>query len=478
MAKAYNFRLLELAGSCNDPEVRLIDCSTSDKDDFSYVTLSYCWGIKQSLVTRKANLSEHLKRIDIRKTSPTVSDAVRLALSSGFHYLWVDALCIVQDWQEDKDKQLGQMCSIYAGAVCTLSIASPNSSNIGFLQPSPLCKRTMIDIAPGSKWMFEESLDGEKDFVDEALNCRGWTLQETLLSQRLVTIFSDGRPWHIRCATEVLTSEGCPVPRIPPLLQPMSTIMSRVASRQDLNPRTRHDLVMEFSKRDFTHRTDKLSAFSAIAEFYNTSTDFGLYVAGLFTKAFHHDLMWAPYDIRYPRRTDGPARQCEQEWIAPSWSWMSRKHQVHYHLLQPGVKITEVSTYITHPDTHVKPISAYAPKGAISTATLTMTCRSRLVVWPSRGACGYIYPDDKPWDVKTGDRFWLLKLAYGESYMTMNRVLGIGNYHLGPGSQGLVLKEVENSGIAPGNAIGVFRRFGIFLDDNEGGMESRTFKII
>jgi hypothetical protein len=459
--------------------VRLIECSTNDEDDISYATLSYCWGTKQSLVTCRTNLSEHLKQIDIRKASPTVFDAIRLALSSGFRYLWVDALCIVQDWQEDKDKQLSQMCSIYAGAVCTFSVASPKSSSDGFLQPRSLCKRKIFDIAPGSKWMLEESLDGEKYFVDEALNCRAWTLQETLLSQRLVTIFSDGRPLHIRCATEVLTSEGCSVLRIPPLLQPISTMMSRVTSRQDLNPRTWHDLVMEYSKRNLTHRTDKLPAFSATAEFYNRSTDFGSYVAGLFTKAFNHDLMWAPYDIRYPNRTDGPPRHCEQEWIAPSWSWMSRKHPVHYHLLQPGVKVTDVSKYITDLDIKVGPISAYAPKGAISTATLTMTCLSRLVVWNSRGErFGDIYPDDKPWDVKKDDRFWFLELAYGESYMMRPRMIGIGTYHLGPGSQGLVLKEVQNSGISPGNAIGVFRRFGIFLDDNGKGMVSRTFKII
>ena len=46
----------------------------------------------------------------------TISDAIQLMLHIGKRYLWVDSLCIKQDDENDKKKQLTIMDSIYTNA--------------------------------------------------------------------------------------------------------------------------------------------------------------------------------------------------------------------------------------------------------------------------------------------------------------------------------------------------------------------------
>lgn len=67
-----------------------------------YIALSYCWGAKVGLKLLRANrdnLAQHVPWDDLLQTH---KDAIMLARELGIQYLWIDALCIVQDDAEDK----------------------------------------------------------------------------------------------------------------------------------------------------------------------------------------------------------------------------------------------------------------------------------------------------------------------------------------------------------------------------------------
>lgn len=57
-----------------------------------------------------------LQGVPISKFGKTIRDAVRVMRELGIRYLWVDAVCIIQDSDEETTVQLKRMCDIYERA--------------------------------------------------------------------------------------------------------------------------------------------------------------------------------------------------------------------------------------------------------------------------------------------------------------------------------------------------------------------------
>ena len=82
-----------------------------------YLTWSYVWGSQaQRLTLTRANHRILNKKggIKLDDLSRTIRDAAVVVQMLGERYLWVDALCIVQDDQGDLAAQLSLMGQIYA----------------------------------------------------------------------------------------------------------------------------------------------------------------------------------------------------------------------------------------------------------------------------------------------------------------------------------------------------------------------------
>jgi Heterokaryon incompatibility protein (HET) len=78
-----------------------------------YAALSYRWGKDVSFTTTKATL-------DSRKTSMALSDmpklfqdAIQVLRCLNIKYLWIDALCIIQDSKEDWERESSRMLQVY-----------------------------------------------------------------------------------------------------------------------------------------------------------------------------------------------------------------------------------------------------------------------------------------------------------------------------------------------------------------------------
>jgi hypothetical protein len=63
----------------------------------------------------------------------TIKDAIRVTVALGLEFLWIDALCIVQDDDIDKNLELAKMGEIYSGSQVTLLAARSPSVRDGFL---------------------------------------------------------------------------------------------------------------------------------------------------------------------------------------------------------------------------------------------------------------------------------------------------------------------------------------------------------
>src|SRR5438045_1510662 len=99
-----------------------------------YVTLSYRWGVNKNLTTTLATLDDRVKGIHMRLLPAAMRDAVVATTKLGFWYLWIDALCIIQDSIDDWLEQSRLMASIYGNA--TLNIVADGASDCadGFLK--------------------------------------------------------------------------------------------------------------------------------------------------------------------------------------------------------------------------------------------------------------------------------------------------------------------------------------------------------
>lgn len=100
-----------------------------------YVAPSYCWGdpAKHSVLkTTREALPRHKGGIPIVSLPQTLKDAVTLTRILQFKYLWVDALCIVQDDEADWAREAGRMKDVYSGSALTIvaSRAEGNSKGV------------------------------------------------------------------------------------------------------------------------------------------------------------------------------------------------------------------------------------------------------------------------------------------------------------------------------------------------------------
>ena len=79
--------------------------------------------------------------IDAVRLPRTIRDAIMTAHLLGVRYLWVDALCVLQDSPDDRAREAARLRAVLRNAHFTIVAASAHSASEGFLHdrapPSP-----------------------------------------------------------------------------------------------------------------------------------------------------------------------------------------------------------------------------------------------------------------------------------------------------------------------------------------------------
>ncbi|KAJ0420521.1 hypothetical protein BJY00DRAFT_284012 [Aspergillus carlsbadensis] len=88
--------------------------------------------------TLKTNLAERLERIPFALLPDTFAQAIRVTRGLGVRYLWIDALCIIQDDLEDWRREAASMCDVYWNTVCRLAVSDSRRPTEGFFPPAPI----------------------------------------------------------------------------------------------------------------------------------------------------------------------------------------------------------------------------------------------------------------------------------------------------------------------------------------------------
>ncbi|KAH8811166.1 heterokaryon incompatibility protein-domain-containing protein [Xylogone sp. PMI_703] len=358
--------------------------STKHPDLGRYACLSYCWGGPQTTKTTLSTLEAKKSSIPLQELPKTIQDAVIITRRLGIQYLWVDSLCIIQDSPEDWDSQAALMGEIYANAFITIAAAASANCHGGCFAARTLssdapfklnvrgrdggigtvyigndtelvdfgAERGRSEISPYS-WMDQKT----------ALDERGWTLQESLLSTRILKYTPNLMFWTCRAAS--LREDGAAylythsendefrhfVEHLHSQVKRKSDILTEASAYgsagnnsgvgpdsldvlqrlEELNDQILYAwylLVEEYCRRQLTFKSDRLPAMGGVAAKMAAATQ-DEYIHGIWRSDLVRGLAWerkSPIDAWNDSQPtnmsqSGNGTSLSQTRDAPSWSW-------------------------------------------------------------------------------------------------------------------------------------------------------------
>lgn len=129
-----------------------------------------------------------------------VVDPMKITAAFGERFLWVDALCIVQDDFENRMNYIRQMERIYGGAVLTIAAACGVDANVQLPGVSAGSRNPHQEIISfGDYAMISAVFNLNSSHEYSPWNKRGWTLQEKILSRRCLRFDIDQVFWECQC---------------------------------------------------------------------------------------------------------------------------------------------------------------------------------------------------------------------------------------------------------------------------------------
>lgn len=316
----------------------------------------------------RSNFEALKQRIGSHLLTPVFQDSITTATRLGLQYVWIDALCIIQDDDEDWRRESSLMGLVYANAFCNLGasaaaepgldgeacVVDSNSSFKGLFASRNPSDFPVAHI--GIRWEGTSRLYyGFPHFVRAYLDNtpllkRGWVLQERLLSPRSI-YFGKQLTWECPelLATQIFPEDSpgvrspCPWNSNAPVrlqnlvLQRNSEALTYAGDIHiDELYRTWLNLIRTYRTCHLTFEEDLFPALSGLAKHFHAQLQ-DEYLAGLWRKDLIRGLLWHVHS--WPREESeqgsspafrGKLSKLEEyatvqltSPAAPSWSWAS-----------------------------------------------------------------------------------------------------------------------------------------------------------
>ncbi|KAK0613672.1 heterokaryon incompatibility protein-domain-containing protein, partial [Immersiella caudata] len=308
---------LRLLNVMHENSIKLEDTNGAKR---AYAALSYCWGDSEAMEVSKTtskNLESRRLNFSINSLPQTLQDAILVARLLNVRYVWIDAICIVQDDAKEFIQESQKMMEYYGNAIFTivplLSRSADDGMRLGSDTPfssklrGPRILARDLVLAD----MSQDYWCGPENLSKFAWSYRGWTYQEKLNSSRILFL--------CRGATALVCREGAwdtlrgwiPNKWDPTSFLPIKKLPAEADGDWVASYQTWCQIVTNYTERKLSDPRDRFFAFSGIAkaysEFFGRSTLVGLHQARIMEEL----VSWGPISWGPPDYESG----------FPSWTW-------------------------------------------------------------------------------------------------------------------------------------------------------------
>ncbi|KAK3898083.1 HET-domain-containing protein, partial [Staphylotrichum tortipilum] len=337
---------------------RLVDvermCVVPFRSRQRYAALSYVWGVAPTLRALRHNI-HGLQQDGVLDFTPwmpytlgdpvgqqtplTIRHAMELTRHLGERFLWVDALCIIQDDDADRQHQLDRMGSIYANAYVTIVAAGGTalSGLRGIFGTTPTMERKADIPQHLTHYGMEKSLHGElirehQRVKDSVWSQRGWTFQEQIFSRRLLILDNKSVTWECHCAVWLEGMEA-----VEKECQDRGAVAAEgfaFSAEPNFGEYARH--VTPYSRRQLTYPEDALDAFAGILSVLRETAFKEGFICGLPVRFFEAALLW--YNKGQLKKRQAKRQGGAPVVLPPSWAWAAWGGVVDYDNVDLGVE--------------------------------------------------------------------------------------------------------------------------------------------
>jgi len=354
-------RLIDIGHDVTAVPRLVLSSSIGYPQQMKYAALSYCWGSKKDaesqFKTEKASLERRCASLPSQFMTPTTNDSIALARAIGLRYLWIDALCIIQDDKDDWLRESSQMNLVYQHAFVTFCNLNSDSCHSSFLNRAPAVRFSfqstirkaikgsyLVRLRPRKGELWDR---GRYDWASASSqwDTRCWTFQEREMSTRL--LFFGSQTMHFACA-RYQWSEGDEAPR--DRYESISGVWDMITrfSNKHISSKALYEywdwLVIQYGHRSVTFDKDRLPAIAGLARTIGEALQ-DRYLAGLWQGNLHSGLDWFSVDCVNSRGLEAHIRNIrERNYVAPSWSWATSPNVKTRR--SPGAHIVEESAIV------------------------------------------------------------------------------------------------------------------------------------
>jgi Heterokaryon incompatibility protein (HET) len=322
-------RLLRIEGQHGARIAKLEEASQTDEPK-PYVALSYCWGDNRPVELLQSNYQQFMNAgFAVDKLPRTIKQAIDLAVILGIPRIWIDALCIFQDLEDDWKQESSRMGDIYGNCVVTIAAWGASSSEQGlFAVRDPLsvlgCKLFDITSRSSSRDCCVVARQQENLGItchpsrlqNGPLYNRGWVMQERLFAPRTLN-FGSFVSWECKrgACSEAAPDLAKVQHSVKTLFDDFTNSKSEIQTKHILHC-WNHEIIPPYTSSQLTRKSDRLMAISGAIQKLSERTGW---------RNIHG--LWEPYLVQQLQWTGSGS---ERTGAGPTWSWTSVDGPVSY----------------------------------------------------------------------------------------------------------------------------------------------------